>query len=94
MLTFFCSLGGNPWCNEIENASPKNGVIMANGVIMVNGVIMDGDLSNRTFHAEMNCRYNSSSPFNFHDESYLKKLPILPSIIYLVHKFIMDSKTS
>jgi hypothetical protein len=49
-------LGGNPCCNKIENGSPKNGAIMA------------GDLSDS--NAEMNCRYNSSSPTIGYGESY------------------------
>jgi hypothetical protein len=71
-------LGGNPCCSKIENGSPKNEFVVY------------GDSSNQTRNAEMNCRYNSSSPIITHGESFKKKLSILPSIIFLVHKFIMD----
>ncbi|KAH9558767.1 hypothetical protein CY35_06G024400 [Sphagnum magellanicum] len=43
-------LGGNPCCSKIENGSPENEFIIY------------GDSSNQIHNAEMNCRYNASSP--------------------------------
>ncbi|CAK9229289.1 unnamed protein product [Sphagnum troendelagicum] len=72
-------LGGNPCCSKIENGSPENEFIIY------------GDSSNQIQNAELNCRYNSSSP-NIHaisQSSSSRKLTLilsitLPSVIAII----------
>ncbi|KAH8958471.1 hypothetical protein BDL97_06G026500 [Sphagnum fallax] len=72
-------LGGNPCCSKIENGSPENEFIIY------------GDSSNQIQNAELNCRYNSSSP-NIHTisrSSSSRKLTLilsitLPSVIAII----------
>ncbi|KAH9558758.1 hypothetical protein CY35_06G023800 [Sphagnum magellanicum] len=72
-------LGGNPCCSKIENGSPENEFNIY------------GDSSNQIQNAEMNCRYNSSSPIihAISRSSFSRKLPLilsitLPSIIAII----------
>ncbi|KAH8958458.1 hypothetical protein BDL97_06G025600 [Sphagnum fallax] len=73
-------LGGNPCCSKIENGSPENEFIIY------------GDSSNQTLNADLNCRYNSSSPTIIQASSGLSsshKLTLilsitLPSVIAII----------